>query len=278
VTGRPLNIAHRGASAYAPENTFAAFDLAIDLGADSLELDVHMTSDGELIVIHDDVLARTVRPEPDANTDLVCETDWSSISVLDAGSWFNDFLPAYSRPEFDGLRVPLLKDLFARYGNEIHYFLELKHPRWITEMEKKLLDLMNRFDLFKRRDGRACVYVEAFNQKSLQKIHDMDPRVSVVQLFGAYATSEAIRAYVSALPSYSVAIGPCARSVDGALAGAARRLHLDLYPWTVNDPDQMAVMLELGADGIVSDFPDVLDGVIDARRLDRVGAALPRPA
>jgi glycerophosphoryl diester phosphodiesterase len=263
---KPLNIAHRGASAYAPENTFAAFDLALMLGADSLELDVHMTSDGQLVVIHDEVLGRTARDDGSTQCGLVCETDWAPISRLDAGSWFNDSLPAYARPEFEGIRVPLLKDAFARYGSDIHYFIELKHPRRITEMEEKLIDLMNVFALFKRREGRACVFVESFSQKSLQKIHGMDERVSVVQLFGAYATSSAIRAYISALPSYSVAIGPCAASVDPALAAAARRQHLDMYPWTVNEPDQMAEMLELGADGIVNDFPDVLDGIIGQQR------------
>jgi glycerophosphoryl diester phosphodiesterase len=245
------------------------------LGADSLELDVHMTSDGELIVIHDEVLVRTTRANNPTGTKLVCETDWPAISHLDAGIWFNEFLPAYARPEFEGLRVPLLKDLFARYGSDIHYFIELKHPRLITEMEAKLLDLMNRYGLFRRRDGRACVYIESFDQKSLQKIHAMDDRVSVVQLFGAYATSDAIRGYISALPSYSVAIGPCAVSVDPSLAAAARRLHLDMYPWTVNDPDQMAEMLELEADGIVTDFPDVLDAAVGRHRNSKVMLEVP---
>ncbi len=266
MSGRSLNIAHRGASAYAPENTFAAFDLALTLGADSLELDVHITSDGELIVIHDDVLARTTPVTRSAMAELVCENDWPTISQLEAGSWFNEFLPAYARPEYEGLRVPLLQDVFGRYGGDIHYFIELKHPRWISEMEPKLLDLMNHYGLFRRRDGRPSVFVESFNQKTLQTIYEMDARVSVVQLFGAYATSEAIRGYISALPSYSVAIGPCAASVDQALAGAARRLRLDMYPWTVNDPEQMTDMLELGADGVVSDFPDVLEEVIGRDR------------
>jgi glycerophosphoryl diester phosphodiesterase len=258
-----LNIAHRGASAYAPENTIAAFDLALALGADSLEMDVQMTRDGELVVFHDAELGRTTGPSATLRRKTVSQTDWLSISRLDAGGWFNDFLPGYARPEFEGLRIPLLKDVFARYGSDVHYFIELKHPPFTSGIEEKLLELGREYGLFTRRLGRACVFVESFDQKILQRFRRLDERVAVVQLFGAYATSEAIRTYISALPSYSVAIGPCAASVDPALAASARRLHLDMYPWTVNDPDQMVDMVELGADGIVSDFPDRVNELIE---------------
>jgi glycerophosphoryl diester phosphodiesterase len=139
----------------------------------------------------------------------------------------------------------------------------LKYPPFASEIEKRLLDLVASYGLFARRRGRACVFVESFDQNSLRRIHEMDERVAIVQLFGAYATSPAIRAYISALPAYSVAIGPCAASVDRSLATAARRFRLDMYPWTVNDPDQMGDMVEFGARGIVSDFPDVLGEIIE---------------
>jgi glycerophosphoryl diester phosphodiesterase len=267
MSPRQLNIAHRGASAYAPENTIAAFDLALALGADSLEIDVHMTADGELVVLHDPVLGRTTcRAEGGG---LVSESDWPDIERLDAGSWFNAAVPTYARPEYAAERVPRVGELFARYGREVHYFIELKHPPQVLEMEAKLLDLMSRYALFGHNEGRPLVFIESFSQKSLQKIHEMDGRISVVQLFGAYATSKAIRAYMSALPSYSVAVGPCAVSVDAALVAQAERLHLDVYPWTVNEPAQMEEMLELGADGVVSDYPDVLDEAIRGRASER---------
>jgi glycerophosphoryl diester phosphodiesterase len=262
MSGRPLNIAHRGASAYAPENTIAAFDLALALGADSLEIDVHMTVDEELVVVHDDVLGRTTNGH--GHLGHICETKWREVSELDAGSWFNHSHPTCARREYEGERIPRLEDLFTRYGREVHYFIELKHPPQVTDMEARLLDLMGRYGLFRQSDGRSSVFIESFSQKSLRKIHDMDERVSVVQLFGAYATSKAIRAYLSALPCYSVAVGPCAVSVDPALAAQAERLHLDIYPWTVNEPAQMIEMLDLGAAGIVSDLPDVLDEAIRA--------------
>jgi glycerophosphoryl diester phosphodiesterase len=111
VSNRTLNIAHRGASAYAPENTIAAFDLALTLGADSLEMDVQMTRDGELVVIHDAELGRTTRGSAALAPAAVSQNEWPALSCLDAGSWFNDFLPAYARPEFNTLRVPLLEDV-----------------------------------------------------------------------------------------------------------------------------------------------------------------------
>lgn len=261
----PLNIGHRGASAYAPENTIAAFDLALTLGADALELDVQVSADGELVVIHDAVLGRTTRGNADARDRQVYESESQELFELDAGSWFNDFLPAFARPEYAHERVPRLDEIFGRYGGRADLFIEVKHPLHVEYLEEKLLELVRRHDLLEADSRQPQIFVKSFSQKSLQRLHHMDERLSLIQLFGAYATSSAIRTYLGALPTYCIGIGPCAASVDQALAAQAARLELAVYPWTVNDPGQMKEMLELGSAGVVSDFPDVLDDIIRGR-------------
>jgi glycerophosphoryl diester phosphodiesterase len=95
-------IAHRGASSYAPENTFAAFDLAVEMGIGEIELDVHFTKDSQIIVIHDETLDRTTN-----STGPVCDWTLEELQSLDAGSWFDE--------KFSGEKIPALGETLDRY-------------------------------------------------------------------------------------------------------------------------------------------------------------------
>ena len=111
---RPFRIiAHRGASAYAPENTRAAFQLAINMGVKEIELDVQLSSDGEVVICHDLSLERY------GHQGYVEDMSWPELSQLDMGSWFSPFL-------FHGEKLLRLQDLFKEYGAEITYHIELK--------------------------------------------------------------------------------------------------------------------------------------------------------
>lgn len=115
-TGRVTVSAHRGASGYAPENTLAAFRLAQQLGADMVELDVHLTADDRLVVVHDDTLDRTT-----SGAGYVRDRTWDQIARLDAGAWY--------APDFVGQRVPLLDDALA-WASDVGMPLsiEMKRP------------------------------------------------------------------------------------------------------------------------------------------------------
>ncbi|MDQ4144642.1 MAG: glycerophosphodiester phosphodiesterase [Actinomycetota bacterium] len=249
-------MAHRGASAYAPENTIEAYDLAIALGATTIELDVHETLDGVLVVTHDDTIDRTLRG-PLSAAKKVSSYTWAELSALDAGTWFNETHPERARPEYEGARVVRLIDVFERYGSEVSYFIELKHPPCSMGMEDEIVEHVRRLEL--SSFSRSKVFVGAFSQKCLHKINDLDPGIGLVQLFHSYATSSAIRAYLAALPGYCTGIGPCKTAVEERLVAAARRRGLGVFVWTVNDPHEMADMIELGVEGILTDFPDLLD-------------------
>lgn len=106
-------IAHRGASGYAPENTFAAFDIAAEMNADFIELDVQLTKDGQIVVIHDDKVDRTTD-----GSGFVKDFTLKKLQSLDAGSWYG--------AEFKGERIPLLEEVLKRYHSEIGFLIELK--------------------------------------------------------------------------------------------------------------------------------------------------------
>jgi glycerophosphoryl diester phosphodiesterase len=116
VTGRVAVVAHRGAQAYAPENTMAAFRLASELGADAVELDVHLTADERLVVIHDDTLDRTT-----SGSGLVRDRTWDELCRLSAGEWYG--------AQFAGERVPLLEEVLD-WARQVRMplSLELKRP------------------------------------------------------------------------------------------------------------------------------------------------------
>ncbi|MBA2534784.1 MAG: glycerophosphodiester phosphodiesterase, partial [Rubrobacter sp.] len=115
-----LNIGHRGASGYAPEHTFASYDLAIELGADYIEQDLQLTKDGVLVVLHDETLDRTARPTaesaPGDCTGLVREKTLAQIKTCEVGSWFNEAYLQYASPDYVGLKIPTLEEVFQRYG------------------------------------------------------------------------------------------------------------------------------------------------------------------
>ena len=117
-----LNIGHRGASGLAPEHTFPSYDLALKQGADYIEQDLQLTADGVLVILHDETLDRTARPTaesaPGDCTGPVKSKTLEQIKTCDVGSWFNEMYPERSRPEYVGLKIPTLEQVFKRYGRD----------------------------------------------------------------------------------------------------------------------------------------------------------------
>ena len=252
-------MAHRGASAYAPENTFSAYDLAIRLGATGIELDVHETQDGVLVVVHDDTISRTLRGWR-SMSEHIAELTWAELADLDAGTWFNETRPDHAREEYATARVVRLDDVFDRYGRDISYFIELKHRPTARTMERSLVESIRRNHLHRTDPPR--VMVGTFSRSCLGRIHSLDPDIPLVQLFHADASSVDICAEVHDLPSYCAGVGPCKDAVEESLVEAADRQGLGVYTWTVNDPREMRELVRMGVDGIVTDFPDELDNVL----------------
>lgn len=180
----PTVIAHRGASAYAPENTLAAIDKAARLGFSWVENDVQRTKDGQLVVLHDDTLARTTNVEevfPGRAPWKVRDFTAAEIARLDAGSWFS--------PTYAGARVPTLKQYMRRVErNHEKLVLEIKNPELYPGIEKQTLKLLRNEGWLDRRH-RSRLIVQSFSADSVRTVHKLRPAVTTAYL-GSPAVTE----------------------------------------------------------------------------------------
>ncbi|HLL39535.1 MAG TPA: glycerophosphodiester phosphodiesterase [Rubrobacteraceae bacterium] len=257
-----LNIGHRGASGYAPEHTIPAYDLTLKQGADYIEIDLQMTADGVLVALHDDTLDRTARGPAENCTGLVIEKTLEQIKTCDVGTWFNERYPQYANPEYVGLQIPTLEEIFQRYSHRTNYYIETKNPEAAPGMEEELLRLMEEYNLIKPAAKRWQVLIQSFSPESLQKIHALEPSLPLIQLYSSRETSEEIQAKLAAAQAYAVGIGPSKSDVDADLVTAAHELCLDVHPYTVNETAEMEALISLGVDGMFTNFPDRLEQVL----------------
>ncbi|GGZ43455.1 hydrolase [Streptomyces inusitatus] len=254
VRTTPVVIAHRGASGYAPENTLAAADLADRMGFTWVETDVQRTSDGELVVVHDETLARTTDAEqrfPERAPWRVGDFTAAEIATLDAGGWFG--------PRWAGERVPTLRRYLSRVErNGQRLLLEIKRPELYPGIERDTLLTLDEEGWLDRSHTRRRLVVQSFGADSVRAVHRQRPDV-VTGLLGNPAVAE--------LPSYAAftdQINPSHTRITADYVAAVRRLRgahgkpLRVHVWTVNDAAGAQRAERFGVDGIITDRPDVV--------------------
>lgn len=215
----PWVVAHRGGAKLAPENTVAAFEKAIALGADAIELDIHLSSDGEIVVIHDDTLDRTF-----GQSGVVRQMTAAQLRA--AG-------------------VPMLRDVLKLSG--VKWIVEIKHPHGGRNegIEEKLVQML---------DGDLDRYVViTFDQQSLRRLHQLQPDLATGFLYSTPHDAEEVKRDLGV--RY---LGPNFRLVNRAFIDAAHDAGLKVNPWTVNEEKDLRAMLDLGCDAITTDRPDRL--------------------
>ncbi len=198
---KTLLIAHRGASAYAPEHTLAAYQLAIEQGADFVEQDLQVTKDGVLVCLHDADLARTTNaselfPDRATNRDpdgsgrehrgwYVADFTLAEIKRLDAGSWFNRNNAFAANPKFAGERVPTLAETIKFIGNRAGLYIEIKHFDFYRslghDIAAKLADELQKAG-FNHRGRESRIFIQSFSKACLLHLRDRAPRYPRVQL------------------------------------------------------------------------------------------------
>jgi glycerophosphoryl diester phosphodiesterase len=273
ATAVVLNVAHRGASRHAPEHTMAAYDLALSLGADYLEQDLQLTSDGVLVVLHDDTLDRTARGPAENCTGRVDEKTLAQLQTCDVGSWFNEANPDRARPEYVGLRIPTLDEVFRRYRRRVNYYIETKSPESADRMEERLLALLDTHRLRRPAGRRRKVLIQSFSRPSLEAIHAAEPSLPLIQLVIGAGAGPALEETLDRIATYAVGIGPNEGFLDAALVAAAHARCLAVHPWTVDDAAEMASLVALGVDGMFTNVPDALDAVLGPGALPSKRAA-----
>jgi glycerophosphoryl diester phosphodiesterase len=240
-----LNYAHRGASAYRPENTLAAFDRAADLGAQYVELDVQRTADGVLVVLHDDTLLRTTNAAsafPDRPSWTVADFTVAELQTLDAGSWFDI--------RYGGEPIPTLAevlDLLRR--RDLGLLLEAKSPDKFPGIATQIADeLLTQRWMF--RAGAARLVVESFDADFIREFRTVLPRVTL----GLLGSPE-----IAQLESWSrVAdqINPHHLGLTQDYVDAIHEHGMTVNPWTADDPADIARLTALGVEGIITNTPD----------------------
>lgn len=271
-SGAVVNIAHRGASAYAPEHTAASYDLALELGADYIEHDLHMSADGVLVALHDATLERTAWGNGRDARGPVARKSWAELQTCDVGSWFNLAFPHYARPEYEGMKIMSFDQILTRYGNTVRYYVETKAPELYPGMEDNLVGLLAEHGLLKPSRLPWPVIVQSFSSASLAKVHALEPSLPLIQL--SLDGGDLVRRTLPAVARYAAGIGVLTAAVSPVLVEAAHRHELLVHAFTAVEYPEMTGLVELGVDGVFTDHPDRLDDVLSSG----AGAALRRKA
>jgi len=270
AAGSAIIIAHRGASGLAPEHTIAAYDKAVELGADYIELDVQRSKDGALVVIHDATLDRTARGSSSNCTGLVADKTLTQLESCDVGSWFalaDLFLP---RTEFIGLRIPTLDEVLTRYRAKIRFYIETKNPEMYPGIEADIVALLKKNGIAARNSAMPGVFIESFSSTSLLAVHALDSSIPLVQLFNA-SSPGFISGQLDQVRSYATAIGIGKDDVTRSLIDASHQSCLQVHPYVVDDSDEMLSLLAMGVDGIFTNRPDRLAIAIGQANNGKVG-------
>ena len=239
-------IAHRGASGkgLAPENTLAAFRKALDIGADAVEMDVHLSSDGHVVVCHDEILDRTTDQRG-----AIKNLSLSEIKQADAGTRFD--------PAFAGERIPTLKEVLDLIRDEAFALIEIK-PEDITREVVRTVE---------EQDAVERVVLQSFHGEVVREIGTLNPNLRTGLLIGVPAT-KVRHIPASRLVRRTAEVGAdiLALSHNAATPELVHELHrrdLGLYVWTVDEPDELNHMIRIGVDGIISNYPDRLKTILD---------------
>ena len=253
-TARPAVVAHRGASALAPENTLDAVDEAAALGIRWVENDVQRTKDGELVVIHDDSLRRTTDVEdvfPDRSPWKVKDFTAAEIAQLDAGSWFGD--------AFTGARVPTLEEYVERV--EHHHqklLLEIKNPELYPGIEQETLKLLGNEGWLDRRHLTGRLIVQSFDAGTLRTVHELEPEVRT-GLLGRPPEGD-----LSGYSGYTDLVNPSYTGLSRDYVDAVHALTgphgtpMKVFAWTVDDVPTATLVAGYGVDGVITNRPDVV--------------------
>ncbi len=241
MSTKPLVWAHRGASGYAPENTLAAFQKAVDLGADGVELDIQLTKDDQIVVIHDETIDRTSDGK-----------GWVKDYTLEELRAFN-----YNRtkPEYKHADIPTMREVFELLKpTELFINIEIKTGVVFYEkIEEKILALTKEMGM----EDRVCY--SSFNHYTVTRIHELKPDAEVGFLYADGPID---------MPSYGVkhgvnALHPALYNLqyDGFVKECKEK-GLKLNVWTVNERPYMEMCCQYGVDAIITNYPDIAKEVV----------------
>ncbi|WP_258103944.1 glycerophosphodiester phosphodiesterase family protein [Marinoscillum sp. MHG1-6] len=244
-------IAHKGASALAPENTMASIGLALQMGVDMIEIDVRNTKDEQIVVFHDETLDRTTD-----GTGLVHDYTLEEIKKLDAGAWFGD-------AKYVGERVPTLKEVLDSINGRCKVLIEIKHmdhPHY-HDFAEKLIDVIR-----KEKNGYDWVILQSYEDKYLEAAHEYDDHVQTKKILIGEDSTPLIAFYVETrlhlgrakLEGRLSALNPEFSTISTRRVFRMHAHGFKVYTYPVNTREDMVKMMHMGIDGIITDHPEIM--------------------
>ena len=241
----PLVFGHRGARAYAPMNTLPSFELAQEQGADGAELDVWLSKDGTLVILHDSTVDSTTN-----GTGVVQEKTLAELKALDAGGWFD--------AKYAGVQIPTLDEVFEAFGQSLLVNVEIKtldfDPQETNGIEQAVYECILKHKMQER------VIVSSFSMSTLKRFHSIAPQIPIGFLYVAAGVELLADPFIGQCqylhPHHELLTAEYIASLP----------KLPLNTWTVNEPERMHELLAWGVRGIITDKPDVGRRVVDAER------------
>ena len=247
----PLIIAHRGLSQDYPENTWLAFERAVELGVDMIELDATLTSDGHMMVIHDDTLTRTTN-----GRGWVCHQTRAELEALDAGHWFSHI--------GDGQRVPVLLDVIDRLAPKVQLNVEFKPFFPLHRAQQFQAELLGFLKHLKATGLQSQILISSVNYFILELIRELDPDIRLGLIYRRPLTDFDPVMACESIGAWS--LHPYDKQAGRALVESVHAIGAKVFPYTVNDIDQLLALLANGVDGVFSDVPGKLREALQVRR------------
>ncbi|HMM10777.1 MAG TPA: glycerophosphodiester phosphodiesterase family protein [Bacteroidales bacterium] len=252
---RPLVIAHRGASGIAPENTLAAIRKAMETGVNMIEIDVHLTRDMQVVVVHDYTIDRTTN-----GSGKIKNLDFSQIRAFDAGRWFS--------AEYAGERIPSLDEVLSLVNGRHKLLIEIKPSRTNDKhTEMKVLESI------RSHHAQFWCIIQSFSPKVLQNMRMLDPVVELHQLVVGDVPLLPLH-YHQTLAGGSFtqyrhvsAVNPNHRFASKRKINKLHKRGQRILVWTVDDPQVMEDMIAKGVDGIITNHPERLINILRTKGL-----------
>ncbi|MFZ3591261.1 glycerophosphodiester phosphodiesterase [Bacillus sp. DJP31] len=238
ITKNTLLIAHRGASALAPENTVAAFDKAITMKADYIEIDVQMSKDGELVIIHDVTVDRTTNGKG-----MVKDFTYEELAKLDAGIWYSE--------RFAGERIPTLSIVLDRYEGKIGILIELKEPSLYPGITQQLASVLTKRVIV--NSTNAPILVQSFDHQAIQELHTLLPSIPKGIIISD--TTGLSKKKIQEIDEYATFVCIYKHAVDFQFMKLAKQMDWQVFTWTVSSREMVIYLQQLNVDGIVTDHP-----------------------
>lgn len=235
-----VSVAHRGASGHAPENTMGAFQKGFEMKADYIEIDVQMTKDGELVVIHDTTVNRTTN-----GTGKVGDLTFEEIRQLDAGSWFSE---AYA-----GEKVPTFEEVIDAFRGKVGILIELKAPELYPGIEKKIADVLVERNMDGSNNGK--VILQSFNHESMKKSKELLPNLPHGVLAGT-GWADVTEEQLAQFAAYADYFNPNMNIVTEELVNEVHEAGMQIYPYTSRTQEQALRLFDLKVDGIITDYTE----------------------